>query len=396
MRIPNESIEQFGQEQLQMLLETQSDCCVSIYLPSQAMNTETEAVPLRLWLLLDRVETQLVAQGYPLHDVRKMLKPARNLPLGVRLPFWQEQHEGLALFLAQGVFQYYHLPIAFAEQIIIGHRFAVRPLIPLLSGDGLFYLLALSENRVRFFRGTRFTMEELKLEHAPHSLAETLRYDEFEKQVHQHSASSSGLGRGQAAPVYHGQGDAGDPTNHEHLQRFLHEVDVEVCSLLSEVKAPLLLAGVNSVRGLYQKVSHYPHIAGGIAGSPDRLDAQNLHQRAWPILASHFQEPEKVALEEFCRLYSSGVRHTVHDWQHLIQAAYYQQVQTLFVPVEAQRWGTFDPDTAIATVHSQVEPGDEDLVEAAVAHTLRNGGTVYSFAEIEMPYGLPVAAILRS
>jgi hypothetical protein len=144
-------------------------------------------------------------------------------------------------------------------------------------------------------------------------------------------------------------------------------------------------------------VSHYPTIIGaGIAGSPDRLSAEYLHQHAWTILAPHFQQPKERALEEFSRLYSSGDRHAIFDWEHLIQAANYQQVGTLFIPVEAQIWGTYDLNTATASLHSQAEADDEDLVNTAAANTLRNGSTVYALAESEMPYGLPVAAILRN
>jgi hypothetical protein len=397
MRTPNEAMDLLGQEQLQMLLEYQDNICISIYLPSQHMGAEIKVVPLRLAQLLDGVETQLVAQGNRLPDVQNLLKPARSLPVGARAPFWQHQQEGLAIFLSKSIFVHYRLPIAFAEQVTIGHRFAIRALIPLLSGDGIFYLLALSENQVRFFRGTRFTIEELSLGHAPLSLSETLRYDEFEKELQQHTTASSGLGGGRAS-MFHGHGDAGDAAiQHKHLLRFLQEVDAEVCNLLREERAPLVLAGVDAVRGLYQTASHYPAIAEtGITGSPDRLSAKHLHQRAWTIVAPHFQRPKELALEQFCRLYPSGDQHTLHDWMHLIQAAYYQQVETLFIPIGAQVWGTFDQNSATASLHPRAESGDEDLVDAAAAYTLRNGGTVYQLAKTEMPYGLPVAAILRT
>jgi hypothetical protein len=397
MRIPDQAKELFGQEQLQKLLEYQDDICISIYLPSQHTGAEIKVVPFRLGQLLDGVERQLVAQGYRLPDVQNLLKPARSLPVGARAPFWQHRQEGLALFLGKNFFLYYRLPIAFREQVSIGHRFTIRPLLPLLSGDGAFYVLALSENRARLLRGTRFTMEELSLGDSPHSMAETLRFDEFEKQVQQHSSASGGPGGGRAS-IFHGQGDAGDAAvNRERLRRFLHEVDVEVCRLLREEQAPLVLAGVDSVRGIYRAVSHYPAVAEtGIAGNPDRLSKEHLHQRAWEIVAPRFQQPKELGLEQFCGLYSSGDHHTQHDWRNLIVAAFYQQVETLFVPAEVQVWGTFDQNTITISLHTQQEPGDEDLVNAAAVYTLQNNGAVYELAKIEMPFELPVAAILRT
>ena len=398
MRIPDEAIEQFGQAQLQMLLGYPGEICISIYLPSQRMGAEIKESPFRLAHLLDKVEKQLVAMGYRLPDAQNILKPARTLPTGARAPFWQHPQEGLAIFLGKDFFVHYWLPLALAEQVTIGQRFAIRPLLPLLNGDGTFYLLALSEKQVRFFLGTRFTLEEQSLPKAPHSLAETLRYDEFEKQLGEHSATSSGLGRGRGAAVFHGQGDAGDAAIHrEHIQRFLHEVDVEVCRVLGESRAPLLLAGVESMQGLYRSVSHYPVIAeGGILGNPDKVEAKHLHQRAWEIVAPAFKPPIELVFETFGRLHSAEVEHTLHDWERLIPAAYFQQVETLVVPVEAQIWGVFEPETAIVSLHSQAEPGSEDLVDAAAAYTLLYGGKVYEVAASEMPYGLSVMAILRT
>jgi hypothetical protein len=378
-------------------LEYQDDICISIYLPSQYTGAEIKVAPFRLGQLLDGVEAQLVAQGYRLSDIHALLEPARSLPVGARAPFWQHQQEGLALFLGKNLFLHYRLPIAFREQVSIGRRFTIRPLIPLLTGDGIFYVLALSENQVRFLRGTRFRIEEASLGDAPHSMAETLRFDEFEKQVQQHSSASGGPGGGRAS-IFHGQGDAGDAAvNRAHLSRFLHEVDVEVCSLLHDEQAPLVLAGIDSVRGIYRAVSHYPAIVEtGIAGNPDRLSKEQLHQHAWTILDPHFQQPRQVALEEFCRLYSSGDHHTQHDWRNLIMAAFCQRVETLFVPDETEVWGTFDQNTTTMSLHTQQEPGDEDLVDAAAFYTLQNRGTVYELPKIEMPYELPVAAILRT
>lgn len=398
MRIPDEATARFGQAQLQMLLGSHDELCISIFLPSQRMGAEIKESPFRLAQLLDKAEKQLMAMGYRLPDAQNILKPARTLPTGARAPFWQHQQEGLAIFLGKDFFVHYWLPIAFAEQVTIGDRFAIRPLLPLLSGDGEFYLLALSEKQVRFFSGTRFSLEEQSLPKAPKSLADTLRFDEFEKQLQEHSATSSGLGRGRGAAVFHGQGDAGDAAIiREQIQRFLHEVDVEVCRVLSESRAPLVLAGVESMQGLYRSTSHYPVIAeGGILGNPDKVDAKQLHQRAWEIVAPSFKPPIDRVFETFGRLHAAEAEHTLPDWEHVIPAAYFQQVETLVVPVEAQIWGTFEPETAIVALHPQAAPGDEDLVDAAAAYTLRNGGKVYAVAESEMPFGVAVVAILRT
>jgi hypothetical protein len=41
--------------------------------------------------------------------------------------------------------------------VVVSDRFHLKPLLPLLTGDGKFYLLTLSqEDEVKFFEGSRF------------------------------------------------------------------------------------------------------------------------------------------------------------------------------------------------------------------------------------------------
>jgi hypothetical protein len=402
MRISEESMDQFGQEQLDALLayqavEEEGDRCISIYLPSEIMGAETKRVPLQLTGILDTVQEQLIAQGMRAPDAQALLKPARDLLVGARAPFWQHQREGLAVFIAKRLFAHYRLPIAFTEQVTINTHFVIRPLVPLLTGNGEFYLLALSEKKVRFFHGTRDAIEEIPLRHAPHSLADTLRHDEVEKQVTQHSAGSSGLGRGRGAAIFHGQGDAGDAAiNRKNILRFLQEVNEEVSEKLRGLHIPLAIAGVESMQGLYRSVSDYPAIfQDELRGNPDRLNAQELHQRAWTMLAPHFHQPKEAALEQFNNTYKKEGQ-THHDWRNVLIDAHHKRVQTLFFPENVQLWGTFDRDSLIIATHDEAEPGDIDLVNMAIADTLRNRGEVYALPDEEMPARLPVAAILRA
>lgn len=397
MRIANEASELFGQGQLEALLQHEDEVCISIYLPCARMGAETKVTPFRLNQLLDRVEAQLVAKGFRLPDAQAMLKPARDFPIGARAPFWQRQQEGLAIFIGRDCFHFFQLPLAFAEQVSIGTRFAIRPLLPLLSGNGVFYVLALSEKQVRFLRGTRYSVEEIPLRVAPHSLAETLKFDEFEKQIQQHSTASGGLGRGSAA-VFHGQGDAGDAAlNRKHILRYVSEIDAEVSMILAGSHAPLVLAGVESMQGLYRTASHYtPITKSGINGNPDHLSAKHLHERAWPLVAEQFQQPKADAIEKFCALHSAGKQPSHTTWRSLLQEAYTKRVDTLFIPEDAHISGTFDEETDTISIHPQPEAGDQDLVDTMAAYTLRNGGMVYVLGQSEMPMGLPVAAILRA
>jgi hypothetical protein len=85
--------------------------------------------------------------------VEELLQPARRLLDDSS--FWQYQAEGLAVFLAAGTLRTFRVPVPFAELVVVAPGFHVKPLLALLTGDGLFYVLALSQNQVRLLVGTR-------------------------------------------------------------------------------------------------------------------------------------------------------------------------------------------------------------------------------------------------
>ena len=43
----------------------------------------------------------------------------------------------------------------------------MRPLLPLLIGGGRFYVMALSQDEIRLFEGTRFSLDELAVDGLP-------------------------------------------------------------------------------------------------------------------------------------------------------------------------------------------------------------------------------------
>lgn len=82
--------------------------------------------------------------------------------------------------------------------IVYFHRSSVSqlrgrgPLLPLLSGDGRFYILALSQNELRLLQATRYSVSEVDLEGVPESLSTALRYDVPEESLQWHTSGRAG------------------------------------------------------------------------------------------------------------------------------------------------------------------------------------------------------------
>ncbi len=191
--------------ELRALLEADGEPAVSIYMPAHRTGDITED-PIRLKNILRAAEERLVGGGMRSPEALQLLAPARDL-----LPntdFWQHQSDGLALFMAPGVFRSYRVPCSFPELLVTGSRFHVKPLLPLFSTDGLFYVLALSQKRVVLLQCTRDSMRQITPESVPESLAEALRYDEPERQLQLHEGSSgTPVTGGRPAAIFHGHGD---------------------------------------------------------------------------------------------------------------------------------------------------------------------------------------------
>ncbi len=141
-------IELVSRAELKTLNEEPDGSCVSIFLPTHRAGTQTQQDPIRLKNLLREAEERLLAKGLRAPEVDELVAPARESLDDS--DFWRHQSNGLAVFLSPGVLRYYRLPLNFEDLVIVANRYHLKPLLPLLTGDGQFYVLALSQNEVRF------------------------------------------------------------------------------------------------------------------------------------------------------------------------------------------------------------------------------------------------------
>lgn len=385
------------QNEARRLLDIQEDPCVSMFMPAVRRGLETQQNPIRLKNLLREAEKRLRERGLRDKDIEKILKPAQSLQRDNN--YWEYQCDGLALFLHSGETLNYRLPIEFDELLVINNKFHIKPLLPMLAGDQTFYLLALSQGGVRLLQGTRYTIAEVDLEDAPRSLAEAMRFDDFEQSLQHHAFSSPGAApqSGKSMGYWHGQGSGGDETVlKDKVLDFFRTLDNGICDLLGDERAPLVLAGVEFIRGYYHKANHYEHLVEeGIEGNPELVSNEELHKEAMKILEPRFERELTELKDRLMLLASAAEPKATFDLLETANAAYLRQIDTLFVPRETQIWGRYIPDDYAVERHDQPQDGDEDLLNFCVEHTLRGRGKVYQLDLDDMPEQREIAAILR-
>lgn len=377
-------------EQLHELVERYPGWCVSLYMPTHRAGRDTEQDPIRFKNLLKQAEDRLREKGLRSVEVQGILERAQKLQQDPA--FWRYQSDGLAVFLSPEAITTFRLPVRFPELLVITDRFHLKPLLPFFASDGHFYILAISQNLVRVFEGTRHTVDEVPLETMPATMADALQYDRFEKQLQFHTSTSTGAGGGQRAAAFHGH----DPSDEDkqRLVRWFRKVDDEIMKLVEGHQSPLVLAGVEYYFHLYRTASKYPRIVEkGVMGNPDHMKPEQLHEAAWPLVKPIFDRSQANAFERYQEMAAQGK--TITDVAEAVQAAYHGRIDTIFVPVGVQVWGRADHATGEAAVHDSHQPGDEDLLDLAAVETLSRGGEILALDPEQMPDKHTVAAILR-
>jgi Bacterial archaeo-eukaryotic release factor family 7 len=176
-----------SKDDLTTLLEGRPGWHISVFMPMIQRGAETQQNPIRCKTLLRQAEEQLLARGVSPQEAQDLLQPGQHLL--AEDVFWQRQNQALALFLAPQTFHEYRLPFPLDELVVVTHRFHIKPLLPLLSGDGHFFVLALSQKEVRLLQGTRYGVREVELQGVPQGIAEALRYEDGEKKGHHYPGS---------------------------------------------------------------------------------------------------------------------------------------------------------------------------------------------------------------
>ncbi|MEO1185795.1 MAG: hypothetical protein AAFX46_14440, partial [Cyanobacteria bacterium J06636_27] len=166
-----------SREEIKTLVEQPKDNSISIYMPVVAAGAEVRQNPIRFKNLITEAHTRLIEAGVDEIMVNKILQKANQID---RQDFWEGIGEqGLAIFISNNIFNYYVVPLEFEELVVVSDRFHVKPLLQILNNNGRFYVLGLSQNKVRMLVGTRYRCQEIDLtalKDVPTSFSETSSY----------------------------------------------------------------------------------------------------------------------------------------------------------------------------------------------------------------------------
>jgi hypothetical protein len=357
---------------------------LSLFLPLSPGSPRSTKTRIRAKNLLNRAEKALRSDGLPSAKVTDLIGRARRA-LDRARPL-NENHRGLAVFADADDVRTYDVPVRLPELAAVGDRFALTPLLPTINLQGRFFLLTLTQDRIRLLEGTALTVEPVDLE-GRELAAWTTMPPPRAPQVHAFLADRGGQG---ARTVFHGVGSASDDRKVRALQHF-RGTDRALREVLGEDQPPLVLAGVRQLQALYRAVSTYPHLLeGGIDGNPELINPDELHRQAWAVAEPELRRGAATAVRRYRELQGTG--RTRSDPEDVRRAAVDGRVETLLVAESACAWG---PGNGRPVLRLGSAPQAEERLEATVVATLGGNGAVFVVPDADLPDPSPTAAVLR-
>lgn len=351
--------------------------CISIYLPTATTGRSTMEGRIILKKQLKRTEATLKEMGCRWDEIANLL--IRSIALTENPDFWEHQSEGLAIFISDDIYYMYKLPITVPEMDVVGETFHVTPLLQLLNRDDHFYVLTLSENEVRLFEATEFSMAEVTVEGLPASMAEAMWPDDQERQQQWHGSNSQISG--DQAVFTSGSGNQSKmQRNKTDYRKYFSIVNTALSSTFKRLPAPLVLAGVSYLLPIYRSENTCAKIlAGEVQGNQERTDQVDLHKAAWAIAKLSLNHTDQDTKDAFEYALSKGT--ASYTPTEISKAAKAGRVSKLFVSTDFESLFGNDPEIS--------------KVNQAAISTLIKGGEVYALAPQDMPLELNMAAMFR-
>ncbi len=309
-------------------------------------------------------------------------------------PNTEPQGKSIAVFRSRDVFHVSWVEEPVPPRAVIGPHFYIRPLLPELTRDKTFYILALSQKDVRMLRCTSRTSEEVAF---PASVATNYEvYMNSAKPDHlSERGAATGAATGSAKGITTGTTAVRDNRDNkdQYLAHFYQQIDHGVNESLRGRSEPVVLAGVDYEIALYRSVNKYQHLAEeSVEGAPNSLKSGEMHARALEAMLRCYDRKIEEALAEYNHKVGGGASNRLKD---VLTAAHEGRVLTLLVSDSLETTGKFDESTYTVKGRESGTAEDEDLVNGAAVETILHAGQVYVAPNGKMPNGAPLAAIYR-
>ncbi len=366
-------------EEFQDLAKFDSNPCISIFIPTERAGKEVlnEKDRIHLKSQWKKANERLKEMGLSQDKIDKIGQPVVELIEDSN--FWRHQSDGLAIFVADGYFKKFTLPVYFEAYTYVSDHFYLKPMVPMFSGNARFYMLALQMDRVQLYEGNQYSVGEVYVEDlTPSQLEDRVGYD-YEEKTLQHATQNTRTG----STEVHGHGAAERDRKNEIL-RFFQAVDKGVFKVIGDEKVPLVIACQDYLFPIYEEANSYKNLfPKPLPGNPqDYENMLDLHSATLELLKPYFDKEKDEKMKEFREFNPARTSSMVTE---ILPAIYEGKVDTLFLQNREDIWGKYNEPMASVEIEEEPGPGSVSLMNLAATKVIEQGGQVYLIDDQFMP-----------
>jgi len=345
--------------EIERLLNSTAQHCVSIYLPTHRVTQETQQDRILLRDLTRQAVDQLHAAGADAHDTADIEAHLLHLAEDDD-EFWMDQADSLAIFASPNRFETHRLPNHLMTSLEVSDRFHIKPLMRAVTFPHAAWILALAQGSVRLLEmGPTGAPEEVHVEEMPRDAWES----------------------------------SGNKVHKAREGAYARRVDTALRQVLTGSDLPLILAASQPMAALYRSVNTYPHlVAEREHGNPETSTDAELADAARSILDDVYAEQLADLAVLFDERRSQG--RTAVDIADVARLATMGAVDTLLVDIDVTVPGSVD-DLGAVTFDDADDAINYGVTDEITRRVLLTSGRVLAVRGDDIPDGGPTAAILR-
>lgn len=368
---------------INQLIENTEDLNITITLPTHKKGEEVQQNPIRFKNLLNSVVKDLKKKDIKPSKINELLKKPNQLVDD--LSFWNHSDEGLALYINNRTYQLFELPYNLNEQAYVNNHFLITPLLPMLSLNGSYHILAISPKNLRLLKCTRNSVNEVTPDDIFTNIEDYI-VDKPEVHLQFHTGADN------MDAMYFGHGGA-EEDKKIFVEKYLRGVEESVTKQLRTSGDPLILVGSEEILPIYRSLNKYSRLLEeSVTKYPGALKNKELQEAGWDVIRDYFLQDMYDAIEQFKDGNTDRVSNNLSE---IVESTVMGKTDTLFIAKDEVSWGIYDEEEHTVHYYSNQNGSNNELLNWTALQAYEKGGKVFVLPKQEMPHASTVAALFR-
>ena len=354
---------------IKQLKDVISETCVTIILNTHRTRPENKKDGLVLKNLVKEVEERLFADESK-RDAKIMVQRIKDLESKID---HNHNQESLILFVNENIAEYIRLPVKVVDRVVIDHTFATRDLVRAIHLETNYYVLVLSQQKVRLIEAFNDKVVQEFDKPTPFPIENTQFF------------STSGVEQSNAAKQT------------TLIAEFFNRVDKELNKIRKDNPLPVLICTEESNYFEYMKIADQKHSIYDTFLNKKRVDEKDFEivKEAWKIVKEYIINQNNARKEELLK--AVGARKFMSDINDIWSAIQQGRIQTIFI-----EQGLFQPAvlegnkiTFVSEKERSLKEVVDDIYDEMIEMNMNFGGDVVFLPKGELKDFQGVGAITR-